>query len=111
MQYYSYLYSIRLEIYFHMDEAGQGAEKYRDIIRILTSKIWNMIWKYPEAMGTIKNEVHNMNLRYRSITIPITTHLIHGQKRFYTRGTLRSIRITRLVTITTLYRDWLRFFK
>ena len=30
------------------------------------------------------------------------------QKRFYTRGTLRSIRISGLAKITTLYRDWLK---
>ena len=30
------------------------------------------------------------------------------QKRFYTRGTLRGIRISRLAKIPTLVRDWLR---
>ena len=30
------------------------------------------------------------------------------QKRFYTRGTLRSIRISLLAKIPTLHRDWLR---
>jgi hypothetical protein len=33
------------------------------------------------------------------------------EKRFYTRGTLRSIRISRLAKIPTLYRDWLRSLK
>ena len=31
-----------------------------------------------------------------------------NQKRFYTRGTLRGIRISRMAKIITLYRDWLR---
>ena len=31
------------------------------------------------------------------------------QKRFFTRGTLRSIRISRLAKIPTLYHDWLRY--
>ena len=30
------------------------------------------------------------------------------QRRFYIRGTLRSLRIVRLAKITILYRDWLR---
>ena len=33
------------------------------------------------------------------------------QKRFYTRGTLRRIRIPRLAKIPTLYRNWLRSLK
>ena len=33
------------------------------------------------------------------------------QKRFYTRGTLRSTSIPRLAKILTLYRDWLRALK
>ena len=32
---------------------------------------------------------------------------VKEQKRFYSRGTLRSIRISRLAKIPTLYRDWL----
>ena len=31
-----------------------------------------------------------------------------NKMRFYTRGTLRSIRISILAKIQTLYRDWLR---
>jgi hypothetical protein len=31
------------------------------------------------------------------------------QKKFYTRGTLRGVRISRLAKILTLYRDWQRF--
>ena len=30
------------------------------------------------------------------------------QKRFYTRGTIRGIRISRLAKIPPLYQDWLR---
>ena len=33
-----------------------------------------------------------------------------NQKRFYNRGTLRGIRISRWAKIPTLYRDWLRSF-
>ena len=33
------------------------------------------------------------------------------QKRFYTRRTLRSIRILRLAKIPTLCREWLRYLK
>ena len=31
-------------------------------------------------------------------------------KEFYTRGTLRGIRISRLAKILTLYIDWLRYW-
>ena len=34
----------------------------------------------------------------------LVEHTYTGQKRFYTRGTLRSIRITRLTKISILYR-------
>ena len=34
--------------------------------------------------------------------------IVQKKKRFYTRGTLRGIRISRLAKIPTLYRDWLR---
>ena len=41
----------------------------------------------------------------------IGRHTVHNnetkdKKRFYTRGTLISIRIPRLAKIPTLYRDW-----
>ena len=35
---------------------------------------------------------------------------VYIEKRFYTRGTSRSIRIPRLAEIPTLYRNWLRSF-
>ena len=47
----------------------------------------------------------------------IKTNFIHiyyhgcNQKRFYARGTLRSIRISQWAKIPTLYRGWLRSFK
>ena len=37
----------------------------------------------------------------------VTKSMWSQQKRFYTRGTLRSIRISQLTKIPTLYRDWL----
>ena len=35
-------------------------------------------------------------------------HFQVNQKRFYTRGTLKGIRISRLAKIPNLYPDWLR---
>ena len=45
-------------------------------------------------------------IRYRGLSRRYCT--IEKQKRFYTRGTFKSIRILRLAKIPPLYHDWLR---
>ena len=59
----------------------------------------------------IRDYIPTFMLRWNIHVHSLISNPLFLQKRFYTRGTLRSIRITRLAKIATLYCEWLRSLK
>ena len=55
-----------------------------------------------------KSNIEFIFLPFGCTNIIFVNWVLASRKRFYTRGTLRNIRISRLAKISTFYHDWLR---
>ena len=74
------------------------------------NKIWVKNISYLLSFSNLKSKLRILKLVPITLGARIWVAWLY-KKRFYTRGTLRSKRISRLAKILTLYGDWLRCLK